>query len=104
MTEENRTNREKEIYAEVGEDTTLRPLVHHVVYLESQLEELELMPKLRIHPKDPAKQKATPAAKLYKEYMQQYLNAIKILMRRAGTDEADEDSPLRAWFKAHADH
>ena len=34
MTEENRTNREKEIFAEVGEDTTLRPLVHHVVYLE----------------------------------------------------------------------
>ena len=61
------------------------------------------MPKLRIHPKDPAKQTATAAAKLYKEYMQQYLNAIKILMRRAGTDEADEDSPLRAWFKAHAD-
>jgi len=104
MTEENRTNREKEIYAEVGEDTTLRPLVHHVVYLESELEALELMPKLRIHPKDPTRQKATPAAKLYKEYMQQYLNAIKILMRRAGADETDEDSPLRAWFKAHADH
>lgn len=103
MTEENRIEREKEILAEVGEDTNLRPLVHHVVYLEAQLEELELMPKLRIHPKDPARQKVTPAAKLYKEYMQQYLNAIKILMRRAGTDEADEDSPLRAWFRQHAD-
>ena len=103
MTEEDRKEREKQIFQAIDEDATLQPLVHHLVEIEEQLEQLEKLPKIRIHPKDPTRQKATPAAKLYKEYMQQYLNALKLLMKRAGTDEADEDSPLRAWFKAHAD-
>lgn len=103
MTESDRNERENELFKAVEEDPTLRPLVHHIVIIESQLQELEAMPKIRIHPKDPTKQKPTAAAKLYKEYMQQYLNAIKLLMRRAGTDEADEDSPLRKWFRDHAD-
>ena len=103
MTESDRIEREKELFKAVDEDSTLRPLIHHIVIIEAQLQELETMPKIRIHPKDPTKQKPTAAAKLYKEYMQQYLNAIKLLMRRAGTDETDEDSPLRKWFKEHAD-
>ena len=74
-----------------------------MVELEDQLEYLRSLPKIRIHPKNPERQKATPAAKLYKELLQQYTNIVRIMMKASGADEAEEDSPLRKWFKDHVD-
>ena len=76
-------------------------MVNEVVFLEGRLEELKKLPFLKIHPKQPDLQRATPAAKQYKELLQQYTNAVKILMRASGIDEDDEDSPLRKWVKEH---
>lgn len=97
------TPREKELLSLIDHDKLLIPLVSDMVTLEEQLEYLRKLPKIKVHPKDPTKQKATPAAKLYKESLQQYTNILRILMRAAGTDVDDEESPLRKWFNEHMD-
>lgn len=97
------TPREKELLTLIDHDKLLIPLVSDMVTLEEQLEYLRTLPKIKVHPKDPTKQKATPAAKLYKESLQQYTNILRILMRATGTDVDDEESPLRKWFNEHMD-
>lgn len=91
--------RKEELLAQLNNDITYEPLITEMVYLEEQLDELRELPKIKVHPTDKSRQKTTPAAKLYKEYLQQYSNIIRILMRATGTDEADEESPLRQWIR-----
>lgn len=77
-----------------------KQLIEEVEFLEGELKELKKMPFLSVNPKNPAQQKATPAAKLYKELLQQYNNSMKLLMRMLGDlGEVEEDSPLRRWIK-----
>ncbi len=59
--------------------TTITPLITEVVFLEEKMKELRKLPFIRINPKEPSQQKTTPAAKLYKECSQSYMNAIRIL-------------------------
>nr|DAZ27467.1 MAG TPA: hypothetical protein [Caudoviricetes sp.] len=94
-------DRKAELLETIDHNKALIPLVNEVVFLEGRLEELKKLPFLKIHPKQPDLQRATPAAKQYKELLQQYTNAVKILMRASGIDEDDEDSPLRKWVKEH---
>ena len=77
-------------------------LVDEVVFLEKNLEELRLLPFIKINPKDPTKQKATPAAKQYKELLQQYNNTMKLLLKINGdlNGDPEEESPLRSWLKS----
>lgn len=96
-------SRKDELLKVIENDSTLVPLIDEIVYLEEQLDYLRGLPKIKVHPKDPMKQKATPAAKLYKEMLQQYTNIIRILLKATGTDMDDEESPLRKWVKQHAD-
>jgi hypothetical protein len=91
-------SRKKELLKLLNNDTAYAHLVTEMVYLEEQLDELRALPKIKVHPTDKTKQKTTPAAKLYKEYLQQYTNIVRILMKATGADEADEDSPLRLWM------
>lgn len=91
-------DRKEELLNLIGQDTTLKPLVDEMVYLEEQLDYFRSLPKIKVHPNDPSKQKPTPAAKLYKEYLQQYTNVVKILLKATGTDESEEESPLRKWM------
>lgn len=93
--------RKEELIEAVHGNTLLIPLVSDMVYLEEQLEYLQTLPKIRIHPDDPSKQKATPAAKLYKELLQQYTNIVKVMLRATGSEEIEEDSPLRKWMNEH---
>ena len=81
-------------------DAALEQTIDEFLFIENQLIELKKLPFIKIHPKDPTRQKTTPAAKLYKELLQQYTNILKVLMRITGTDEADEESPLRKWVKS----
>ena len=98
------TDRRAELLECIEGNAALVPLVDEVVYLEKQLDFLRSLPKIKIHPEDPTRQKATPAAKLYKELLQQYTNCIKILLRVSGSDEEDtEISPLRKWMNEHLD-
>lgn len=96
-------DRERELLDLVDHDRLLVPLISDAVNLEEELDYLRKLPKIKVHPEDPTKQKATPAAKLYKECLQQYTNIIRILMRATGTDMDDEESPLRKWFNDHMD-
>lgn len=78
-------------------DENLEPLLDEIVYIEEQLEYLKSLPQIKVHPKDKTKQKATPAAKMYKEMFQQYTSALRILLKATGADEAEAESPLRKW-------
>lgn len=96
-------SRKEELLKLLNNDITYIPLVNEMVYLEDQLDELRELPKIKVHPCDPTKQKTTPAAKLYKEYLQQYTNIVRILMKATGADETEEESPLRRWMNEHTD-
>lgn len=94
-------SRKEELLKVIENDSTLMPMIDEVIFLEGQLEELKKLPFIKIHPKDPTKQKATIAQKQYKELLQQYVNIIRVLIRATSTDENDEESPLRKWVKEH---
>lgn len=94
-------DRKSELLKVIENDPALTPMIDEVIFLEGQLEELKKLPFIKIHPKDPTKQKATIAQKQYKELLQQYVNIIRVLIRATGTDENDEESPLRKWVKEH---
>lgn len=79
------------------------PLLDEFLFLEEQLAKLKKLPFIKVHPSNPEMQKATPAAKQYKELLQQYTNIIKVLGKFNGDDSEDEESPLRIWVKNHAD-
>ena len=68
------------IFEKVDEDkvSVIRPLQPQVVFIQERLRELQKVPHIRIHPKNPARQEITAAGKQYKETMQAYNNATKI--------------------------
>lgn len=76
-----------------GEKQLLNPLIDQVVFLEGRMEELKKLPFVRVHPSNPAVQKTTSAAKIYKECSQSYMNAIRILcnsLRKVDDNSADD--------------
>lgn len=83
-------------------DIKAEQLIDEIVFIEKQLRELKKLPFISVHPKNPALQKATPAAKLYKEMMQQYNNSLRLLFRLSGdiNGDTEEESPLRLWVKS----
>lgn len=102
----NRLDELKQIFEKVDADkrAVIEPLLDDVIFLESRLSELRKLPMIRVHPKNPARQEVTPAGKQYKEYMQSYLNAIKVLqttLYRAG--ESGESPLLKALKEFEAD-
>ena len=89
--------RREELLKVIGDNEILLPLVDRLLFLEEQLEKLEKLPLIKVNPKNPEQQKTTPAAKMYKEYLQQYINCIKAIEKSTGADETEEESPLRKW-------
>lgn len=91
-------NRKNEIYSlfdhiDENERKLITPLLDQVLFLEQRMDELKGLPFLKINPKNPMLQKTTPAAKLYKECMQSYMNAVRILLntlRKVESSAADE--------------
>ena len=86
----------KKIFENVDDDTReiISPLIDDVIFIEGRLSELRKLPMIRVHPKNPARQEVTPAGKQYKEYMQSYLNAIKVLQVALNRSGATQESPL----------
>lgn len=78
--------------------TTIEPLIDDIVFIEDQLAILKKYPFIKVNPKDPTQQKPTPAAKQYKELLQQYNNCIKIFLSVLSTVEKAETSPLREYL------
>lgn len=71
-----------------------------MIYLEMELDKLRILPKIEYNNDDLYQQRLTPASKMYREYLQQYTNIVKILTKELNKDdEDDKDSPLRRWVK-----
>lgn len=96
-------NRKEELLKIVGSDNiTLINIVEDIIFLEEQLDYLRTLPHIKVNEKNKTQQKSTPASKLYKEYLQQYANCIKILLHATNNNNNDEISPLREWVKKYA--
>ena len=80
----------------------IRPMITETAYLETELEYLRPLPKIRVNPADPQRQQTTPAAKLYKELLQQYTNCIKVLASVLRHEAPEEESPLRQFLEERA--
>ena len=101
-------SRRDELLDIVPEDSLdlVKSVIDDVVFLEGRLDELKKLPFIQVHPQDPTKQRSTPASKQYKEFLQQYINCIKMIEyviykdKRLEGDEVEE-SPLRKWFNAN---
>ncbi len=89
-----------QVFRQIEDKNIIIPLIDDVVFLEKQLRDLRKLPFLRVNPMDQTLQKATPAAKQYKELLQQYNNCIKILAGILRKDSAEEESPLRSYIEA----
>lgn len=84
--------------------STIAPLIDKLLFVEAQLEKLEKLPMIKVHPDNPEMQKTTPAAKLYKEFLQQYTNIIKVISSATNDDSDNEESLLQKWVKSrHVD-
>ena len=101
-------SRREELLALLPEDSValVMDVVDEVVFLEERLTELKKLPFIQVHPSKPELQRSTPAAKQYKEFLQQYINCIKVIEAVIYRDkrlegEETEDSPLRKWFNDH---
>ena len=82
-------------------DLKAKQLIDEIIFLEVQMQDLRELPFIKVNPKNPMQQKATPAAKMYKETLQQYNNSLRLLFRLTGDmSENDEESPLRRWVKS----
>ena len=82
-------------------------VIDDVALLAERLTELKGLPFIEVNTKNPMKQRSTPSSKLYKEFLQQYVNCIKMIEyviykdQRLEGDEVEE-SPLRKWLKENA--
>lgn len=81
-----------------------RQLIDEIVFLEQRMMELKQYPFIAVNPKNPAQQKPTAASRQYKEFLQQYNNSLRLLLRISGDigGDAEEESPLRAWLRSRA--
>lgn len=102
-------SRKDELMNIIPEDSVLlvKDVIDRIVYLEDKLNELEKLPFIEVNPNNPAQQRNTIASRMYKEFLQQYLNCIKtieaVVYRDKRLESAEvEDSPLRKWFKENA--
>jgi hypothetical protein len=99
-------SRRNELVAIVPEESLdlVKSVIDDVIFLEERLTELKKLPFIEVNPKNPMKQRSTPASKLYKEFLQQYINCIKMIeyviyKEKRLEGEELEESPLRKWFR-----
>ena len=88
------------IFEKVDADkaAVISPLLPQVVFMEERLESLLKVPHIRIHPDNPARQEITAAGKQYKELMQSYLNAIKVLQSTLSRYSVEEEDAFDKWI------
>lgn len=95
--------REKEIYKAMGkisenEKELIAPLVKDVCFLEDKLDELKKYPFIAVNPNNNVQQRTTPAAKQYKEMLQQYINCLKVLISFIEEKDEGKESLFRKWI------
>lgn len=85
--------------ADEADRKVLAPLLEEVAFLEERLRFLRTLPHLRVHPKNPARQEATPAGRQYREALGAYVNAVKVLEKALTKAQAGAESPLSAMLE-----
>lgn len=100
MENEKRAEELKALCAELDDNakTATVQLIDEILFLEKSLQQLREYPFIMVNPKNAAQQKQTPAAKMYKEFLQQYNNCIKILISVTNKESGGETSPLREYL------
>lgn len=80
--------------------TIIDSVIDDFIYCEKQLKELRELPFIQVNKSNPALQKITPAAKLYKDFLNQYSNLIKIMINCIPEEATEEDkSVITDFFK-----
>lgn len=73
--------------------------ISEMVFIEDKLEYLKTLPFIKVHKEKPELQKATPAAKQYKELMQNYLYMTKILVALINKINFEEDDAFSKFLQ-----
>lgn len=79
--------------ADESERELIDRLINEVIFCEEQMTELKKLPFVAVNPKNPAQQKITSAARLYKDFASSYRDAIRILLnilRKVESSATDE--------------
>lgn len=74
-------------------------LIEEIIYLEDQIKAVKKLPFIKVHPKNPDMQKATPASRLYIQLNAQYNSALRTLLSISNKEDGEEESPLRKWIR-----
>lgn len=105
-----RMSRKEDLLELLPEETIVltEEVVNKILFLEKKMDELKELPFIQVDQKNNMRQRSTPAAKLYKELLQQYTNCVKILeaviyRNRKLEGPEEEASPLEEWLMNHAD-
>ena len=73
--------------------------IAEMIFIEEKLEYLKTLPFIKVHKEKPELQKATPAAKQYKELMQNYLYMTKILVALINKINFEEDDAFSKFLQ-----
>lgn len=96
-----RLERLKEIISKVDTDKAevIEPLLTDILFMEGRLKELRALPHLKISKKDKSLQVITAAGKQYKETMQAYLNALKVVQTTLSRFAVEEQDAFDEWLQ-----
>lgn len=91
----------QEIVSKVDEDkaAVIEPLLTDIIFMEERLTELRKLPHLRISTKNSEIQQITAAGKQYKETMQAYLNALKVVQTTLSRFTVEEQDAFDKWLE-----
>lgn len=74
-------------------------IISEMVFVEERLKYLKTLPFIKVHKEKKELQKATPAAKQYKELMQNYLYMNKMLVALINKINFEEDDAFSKFLK-----
>ena len=72
-----------------------------LAFLEGKLRQLRGLPHLEIDCARSGRQRITPAAKMYRETLQQYNSLMKTLLTAMGRNTPEEELPFRSFLKQY---
>lgn len=94
----------KDIVSKVDADkaAVIEPLLTDIIFMEERLTALRALPQIRVSKKDPGLQQITAAGKQYKETMQAYLNAIKVVQTTLSRFTQEDEDEFDKWIKGES--
>lgn len=88
---------------EGGRRAVAEQLVNELLFLDRKLAEVRELPFMEVS--GDGRQRMSPAAKLYKDFVSQQSNIARILLGLTrGKDDAEDESPLRAYLRNMGDN